>query len=386
VEWHEAVSLARELIQLTQPINPARTAYAGLDEISLSAAGTMVLNGHSVNADAGRWVATVLQTVLAKSEPPVQLRLLAMQAAGDGIDVAHLDESLAYFERPNRVTVLQGLYARAVAAAPDALAPAPVLQVQAAAKPESEAARTVSRVHWGKVASRTAAAVLVLGIAAAATWFAYTRRDSLPTTDSAAASKAVDAIGDAMLAGVSKITETAGLGRLVPADAPPSPPPATSLAARDIRLPRVPSRPSPGPAATPPGMPDFTAFDLAASPATTAPPLHPPGATAGSSPPAADDNGEPPVYSEDSEGIAPPVGVRPQLARELPPTVRREDLTPLELVIGTDGSIESARLVGAPKNVIDSMIVSVAKAWEFEPALKDGKPVKYRKTIWIRVR
>jgi hypothetical protein len=29
------------------------------------------------------------------------------------------------------------------------------------------------------------------------------------------------------------------------------------------------------------------------------------------------------------------------------------------------------------------MFLSVAKAWQFQPALKDGVPVRYRKTIWI---
>jgi hypothetical protein len=36
-----------------------------------------------------------------------------------------------------------------------------------------------------------------------------------------------------------------------------------------------------------------------------------------------------------------------------------------------------------PLNVNEGLFVSVAKAWSFQPALKDGVPVKYRKTIWI---
>jgi hypothetical protein len=44
------------------------------------------------------------------------------------------------------------------------------------------------------------------------------------------------------------------------------------------------------------------------------------------------------------------------------------------------------KLVGAPRNVHDSMLLSAVKAWEFVPALKDGVPVRYRKTITIAPR
>jgi TonB family protein len=92
------------------------------------------------------------------------------------------------------------------------------------------------------------------------------------------------------------------------------------------------------------------------------------------------------VYSAGSNGVEPPIGIRPQLARELPTALKPEDLARVELVIGTDGSIESARLLDPPRNVIDSLVVSAAKAWSFEPAMKDGHPVRYRKTVWVRSR
>lgn len=382
LEWHEAVAIGRGLIAAIQPIDPARTSYAGLDEILLSSAGDLKVHGYTFNADPVRWVASVLQASLAKTEPPVQLRLLAMQAAAEGMDVAHFDESLAYFERPNRAAVLQALYARAAAALPDAFAPAPVLHV-----PQPPAAEktpgTVPKVNWGGVMRTASVVVLSVAVAVVAVWLVYARRDLLPNADTAAASKVADSLGDAMLSGVSKITETAGLGRLVPADAPPSPAPATGPTARDIPLPRAARRSVPE-TSPPANMPEFTAFDLAAVPNATVPG---PAPTAIPEVPAAEGSGvDVIVYPEGAPGIAPPVGIRPQLARALPDSVRQEDLTPLELVIGVDGSIESARLISPPKNVIDSMIVSVAKAWEFEPALKDGKPVRYRKTIWIRTR
>jgi hypothetical protein len=387
IEWHEAVAVARALVAVVQPINLSKSGFAALDEITLSSAGVVSAHGHSFKSDAGRWIASVLQTILAKSEPPVQLRLLAVQAAAEGIDVAHLDGSLAYFERPNREVVLQGLYARAAAAAPDMLGPAPVLQVPTApASKDQPAKRAASKGQLGKALKVAMMAIVCVAVAAAATWVAYTQRQRLPAADSAMMTKAADAIGDAMLAGASKVTDAAGLGRLVPPDAPPSPPPASSVTAGDIALPRSARRTAVAAAAAEAAVAEITAFDLTGAgvvAASAPPPQSSPDTTSFVAELAGEDA---PVYAEGAAGVAPPVGIRPQLARELPSTVHPEDLTPLELVIDTDGSIESARLMAPPKNVIDSMIVSVAKAWEFEPALKDGRPVKYRKTVWIRTR
>ena len=92
------------------------------------------------------------------------------------------------------------------------------------------------------------------------------------------------------------------------------------------------------------------------------------------------------IYSPESEGVSPPVGLRPQLPRELPSTVNRDHLCRIELLVSADGTVDSVRLLDAPRTVLDSMFLSAAKAWEFRPALKDGLPVKYRKTVWIASR
>jgi hypothetical protein len=89
------------------------------------------------------------------------------------------------------------------------------------------------------------------------------------------------------------------------------------------------------------------------------------------------------TYSSTSSGVVPPVGVRPQLPKELPPGIRPADLTRIELVILPDGTVESVKLIGVPRTVHEAMLLSAVKAWEFHPAMKGGVPVKYRKTIWI---
>jgi hypothetical protein len=95
---------------------------------------------------------------------------------------------------------------------------------------------------------------------------------------------------------------------------------------------------------------------------------------------------DPAIYSPRSEGVSSPVAVRPQLPRELPPDVNRSELRLIELVISPIGTVESVKLIGVPRNVHDSMMLSAAKAWVFRPAVKDGVPVRYRKTVSVAPR
>jgi hypothetical protein len=89
----------------------------------------------------------------------------------------------------------------------------------------------------------------------------------------------------------------------------------------------------------------------------------------------------PSVYSRDDRWVSPPRPVRPQLPPEPPfdPTVAPP--TELELVIDSTGLVESAKLRTPPRNVNEFMLVSAAKAWIFQPAEFDGRPVRYRHRV-----
>jgi hypothetical protein len=92
---------------------------------------------------------------------------------------------------------------------------------------------------------------------------------------------------------------------------------------------------------------------------------------------------DPPIYSAESIDVVPPVSIMPPLPPELPASTDPLDLGRIELIIGTDGSVESVRLVAVLRNVQHSILLSAVKAWQFEPALKDGVPVRYRETVWV---
>ena len=67
----------------------------------------------------------------------------------------------------------------------------------------------------------------------------------------------------------------------------------------------------------------------------------------------------------------------------LPADEREEGLTVVDLIISEDGRVESLKLVRPARGVRETMILSAVKAWQFEPALKGGQPVRYLKRVWI---
>jgi hypothetical protein len=227
-------------------------------------------------------------------------------------------------------------------------------------------------------------AVVVLGAAGGAAWYARSlgMGPKNQTEATELANRASDAVGTAIVHGASAITETLGLGRIVPAKeldppAPPEPPPPAA---------KVPQSRRREPAAAPSQMPAFIAFDLEPAPSAEVggPSTRPePTGTAAVAPPDVQREEDNTIYSVDSGVVIPPIGVRPKLARQLPPDFDPNRLGRVELIIGVDGLVESAKLLGPPRTVNDGLFLSVAKAWLFQPALRNGVPVRYRKIIWV---
>ena len=65
----------------------------------------------------------------------------------------------------------------------------------------------------------------------------------------------------------------------------------------------------------------------------------------------------------------------------LPPAMGvPEGVAPLriELIVSADGAVERARFLVPPRRMADMMLLSSAKMWTFNPALKDGRPVRSR--------
>lgn len=57
------------------------------------------------------------------------------------------------------------------------------------------------------------------------------------------------------------------------------------------------------------------------------------------------------------------------------------DVNTMELVINELGRVEQVKLAQPAKRMTDMLLLSGAKMWKFEPATKDGQPVRYRTTV-----
>jgi hypothetical protein len=395
IQWYEAVALVREVADRLLNGSSER-AIPELQQIRLSPVGHVEILGAIPTNEPVRRMGQLLQALLAHADAPVQLRLVITQATAPTPpyqSIREYSDALGFFERPERSTVLQSLASRVTAATAsveaerpitlDSIAPLPAKPKQEEQKPQPGVKRSRSRA-W----AFALVAGVILAVSAAGVW--YARKQGIGPQNreeaTALANKASDAVGTAILSGASAVTETLGLGRIVPANEATSPaevapdPAPTSTTTRKASQPKhedAPTNTEPPPA--------LIAFDLEPAPiptpASSGSPV--PIATTDSSAGVPQSQGDETIYSVETPSIVPPVGVRPKLARQLPPDFDPSRLGRVELIIGTDGSVESAKLLGPPRTVNDGLFLSVAKAWSFQPALKSGVPVRYRKTIWV---
>ena len=93
------------------------------------------------------------------------------------------------------------------------------------------------------------------------------------------------------------------------------------------------------------------------------------------------------IYSANDRDVTPPVAAYPRLPAEPPTRIPAGDLSTLELLVDETGQVESVKLQGRPRHLGEALLVTVnlsaAKTWRFLPAVKDGRPVKYRKLVQV---
>lgn len=94
----------------------------------------------------------------------------------------------------------------------------------------------------------------------------------------------------------------------------------------------------------------------------------------------------PAVYTLLDAEVTPPV----VLSQMIPPWTTKQITTglftgTLEFVVNEKGAVESLTLVEPVWPPYDAALLQAAKGWRYEPALKDGKPVKFRRVLAINV-
>jgi len=144
------------------------------------------------------------------------------------------------------------------------------------------------------------------------------------------------------------------------------------------------STPSAAPTtATPPATTPITRpAALAAAKASAPPPSRPPAPAAASASGSAASSAE--VYTLESEGVTEPVVIR-QAVPAFPGRVTAAKVGVVDVVITETGAVESATMTQSIDPVYNRLVVAAAKTWQYQPARRDGAPVKFRKRIQIAI-
>ena len=88
------------------------------------------------------------------------------------------------------------------------------------------------------------------------------------------------------------------------------------------------------------------------------------------------------IYSrEDSALVTPPTLVSPRTPT-VPVSGAAASAPEVEVVVAASGEVELVKLVGGQTTALSGMQISAVKAWRFDPATREGQPVRYR----LRVR
>ncbi len=413
LEWHEALAIIGEACQM---IGDGPVPERGLSGVSIHAGGAVscATGNRTDEAAAVNVLAHLLRALLPEAGYPTPLRLIVSQAASSPPvypNASAFAAALQYYERPSRAEWIDGVYRRWLAAPAQHQAEAAAVPVPGA--PDRREAAPVTRARLASVLRIAAAVLLIVLPIGAVAWLAASGRLAPALAMSAAAVDAVDrtaaTITDYIRPGSNprpssgEDVELPPPGRrAAPAAAAPSAPPpgpdapsaATTAAASSPADRRV-DRPADGVADAGLNVPGVAESDGSAAagvrgPDGTAdavvldvdPRFNPVGGTVKYG--AVDWTS---VYSADDQDVVAPVAIYPQLPTSLPPGVRPEEVSVIEVLVNEDGRVESARMPDAPRHmgaaVVTTNSLSAAKTWIFRPAMKDGQPVRYRKIIWL---
>jgi hypothetical protein len=249
--------------------------------------------------------------------------------------------------------------------------------------------------------------MLLFAVSAAAAVALYTSRSTpaSPSGASTLAQRAAETLSEVVKTGLSTVSESAGFGRLIfderrlettePAGDAQASDQRESRPAPQVSKPKVaavetpragaaldaPEEAAPSAAAVEPRPASAVAYAASAAAPPDASEVAPHGSSSLIIEAFADN--DPPIYSIKSPGIVAPVSINPPLLPELPSQADSSEFGKIELIIAPDGSIESVRLLRVLGNVQHSVLLSAVKAWRFQPATKDGVPVRYREVVWL---
>jgi len=90
------------------------------------------------------------------------------------------------------------------------------------------------------------------------------------------------------------------------------------------------------------------------------------------------------IFGVSDTDVIPPVPIRQDIPRwpaSYLPAGSPDGI--VEVVIDESGAVESAVIRQSLNNFYDSQLVDAARAWRYQPAMKGGQAVKYRRLVKI---
>jgi hypothetical protein len=368
VQWFEGVAIVQGVCRQILASGSTQRGFPSLAEVLVCAHGGIELVG---SASPGESVAAAGHTLsqMLGEDAPVRLRLVATQATAGSAGYQTLQEfsdAVAYFERPDAEGILRSLYHRASGARPRGVVP-PIYVPAVEAEKTSDRTDPAKQPHrnwlvpagiagvilcaavWGlELGSKgtTASAVTTVKNAVRSTLAAVTPAQPVEKDDSTAESKAARGA-----------PEKRAIRRLPPE----KPGKGAGERSPGVRTSRAASLPALLPIRQAP-MTILSGSDVAYD-------IRPDGSKVS------------PLYSVRNADVVPPRSVYPKLPAAPPSGFSLPNDTVLEMVIGTNGVVERVKLRSEPRNIHEFMLVSAAKAWQFEPARLGGTPVRYLHTV-----
>jgi TonB family protein len=129
-----------------------------------------------------------------------------------------------------------------------------------------------------------------------------------------------------------------------------------------------------------------TAASPPAAPTSAAPPAAPTSAAPPAAPTSAALPAAPTVYTARDAGVTAPVAIERRFPSWVPPSgavARSVFRGALELVVDERGRVASASMAEPVSPLYDRRLLEAAKDWRFQPAKRDGVPVRFQMTIGV---
>jgi hypothetical protein len=382
VHWSEALAIVGELCTVLTASSPSEAAVPDAEDVFITSAGAVVLRQGARRKHDTTGLGHILHVVLDASSTPTPVRLFVSMAISSNryASVNAFAEALAYYERPGRTELIRAVHERALAP-PPAETQRQSEPVQKEQDQEKEEPKPVQPPRRRRSKAVVAAAAVLLCAVGAGVWFWMgPQRASSPTAFGALAAQARSA---AEKLGAT-VRETLGIpsGSEQVAEAPATAPSPQKL--RRVRRPVRAAASEPLKSSTLAALAlstPFAAVETSPLPLveTMPPQLGSALMAEDASAPAIGETDvvEVPVYSSTAVDVLPPVLLYPHL-RPTAPEVRSLPGNRMELLIGDDGMVERVKLMARPVRMPDMMLLHSAKTWRFQPALKDGRSVRYR--------